>query len=212
MLLALIVLPWGVKRFPYKRQWSGLLAGLLLTYLLVLTPQVITIGSWFLEQPLPPDNGGSADVIVILGRGPDLRQERVNVAAQLWKVHRAPLLFASGKGDAQEIAQLLEQQGIPKAVIDGESCSRTTEENARFTAKRLQSRQIKRVILVTDPPHMLRSLLTFRSLGFAIIPHPNPIPRTLSNEKKGLLVFREYFGLIGYHLKGRFSARAAFSS
>jgi uncharacterized SAM-binding protein YcdF (DUF218 family) len=130
------------------------------------------------------------------------------VAAQLWKANRAPLLFASGQGDAEEIAQLLEQQGIPSAAIDGEPCSRTTEENARFTATQLRPRHIQRIILVTDPPHMLRSLLTFQSLGFETIPHPNPLPAALSIEKRGLLVFREYFGLLSYELKGRFSARS----
>lgn len=207
-LLALIALPWGVRRFPYRRQWSGFMTACLLVYLLIFTPKAIAIGNRFLVKQVPTDSGNIADAIVILGRGDDLRQERVNAAAQLWKEHRAPLLFASGKGDALEMAQLFKAQGIPQSAVDGEPCSRTTEENAQFTAEQLQPRHVQRIILVTDPPHMLRSLLTYESYGFKVIPHPNRLPATLSNEKKGLLVFREYFGLVSYEIKGRFSNRS----
>jgi len=54
---------------------------------------------------------------------------------------------------------------------------------------------------------MLRSLLTFRSLGFDVIPHANPLPPTLDGKKTGSLVFREYVGLISYGLWGRFLPR-----
>jgi uncharacterized SAM-binding protein YcdF (DUF218 family) len=209
LLFILIALPWGMKRFPYKRQWSGLITACWLIYLVAFTPKAVAVGNRFLVNQLPEDSGVSADAIVILGRGEDLRQERVNVAAQLWKERRAPLLFASGRGDALEIAQRLRDQGIPQRTIDGEPCSRTTAENAQFTAEQLRPLHVRRIILVTDPPHMLRALLTFQGLGFEIVPHPNPLPTTLSIEKRGLLVFREYFGLMSYELKGRFSTQSA---
>ena len=210
ILLIWIALPWGIKRIRHKRRWSGVAIGLLLTYWLMTSPSMIAVGNRFLVRNLPTDSGMSANAIVILGRGVELRQERVAVATQLWKAQRAPMIFASGMGDGAEIAQLLQAQGIPQAAIAEESCSRTTKENAQWIASKLQPQNVQRIILVTDPPHMLRSVLTFRGVGFEVIPHPNPFPNELSDRKKGLLVFREYLGLIGYKLQGRFDAKNTF--
>lgn len=212
VLFILIALPWGIKPIRHKPRWSAAAAGLLLIYLLALSPKAIVLGNRVLVRNLPPDNGQPADAIVVLGRGGDLRQERVNVAAQLWRAKRAPIVFASGRGDAEEIAERLQAQGIPQSAIDGEPCSRTTNENAQLTASSLKPRRVQRIILVTDPPHMLRSVLTFQGQGFDVIAHPNPFPRTLSEKKKGFLVFREYFGLVSYKLQGRFDAKNASSS
>ncbi|XHX80076.1 MAG: YdcF family protein [Stenomitos frigidus ULC029] len=206
-LVLLIVLPWLFRRLRWRRQISGLGAVLLVAYLLTLSPTMLKIGSRALTTFLPSDEGQSADAIVILGRGTEMRPQRVEVSAQLWEARRAPLLFATGWGDAQEIATMLEQKGIPAAAIDGEPCSRTTEENARFTAAMLQPRKVRHILLVTDPPHMLRSLLTFRSLGFEVTPHTNPLPQRLDIRKKAFLVFREYLGIVGYGLRGRFLPR-----
>lgn len=206
-LVLIIVLPWLFRRLRWRQQISGLGTALLVSYLLTLSPTVIKIGGRALITFLPSDGGTTADAIVILGRGTEMRPERVKVAAQLWEDHRAPLLFASGWGDAQEIARMLEQKGIPAAAIEGEPCSRTTEENARFTAAILQPKNVHHILLVTDPPHMLRSFLTFRSLGFDVTPHTNPLPNHLNARKKAYLVFREYLGIVGYGLRGRFLPR-----
>lgn len=212
VLFILIALPWGIKSIRHKRRWSIGTTGLLLIYLLIISPNAIALGNQGLVQNLPPDSGTTADAIVVLGRGAELRQDRVDVAARLWQAQRAPIVFASGLGDAGEIAQLLQAQGIPERAIDGEPCSRTTKENAQFTAAKLRPRQVQRIILVTDPPHMLRSVLTFQGQGFDVTPHLNPFPKALSTKKQGFLVFREYLGLVSYKLQGRFDAKnAAFS-
>lgn len=206
-LVLLIVVPWLFRRLRWRRHLSGLGTVLLVTYLLALSPTMLKISSRALITFVPSDAGQTADAIVILGRGKEMRPQRVGVSAQLWEARRAPLLFASGWGDAQEIATMLEQKGIPAEAIDGEPCSRTTEENARFTAAILQPRNVHHILLVTDPPHMLRSLLTFRSLGFDVTPHTNPLPQRLNARKKAFLVFREYLGIVGYGLQGRFLPR-----
>jgi len=206
-LVLIIVLPWLFRRLRWRRRISGLGTALLCLYLVTLSPTMMKIGSRALVSFLPSDSGIAADAIVVLGRGTEMRPERVDVSAQLWEASRAPLIFASGWGDAQEIAKMLEQKGIPATAVDGEPCSRTTEENARFTAAILQPKNVHRILLVTDPPHMLRSLLTFRSLGFEVIPHTNPLPDRLNATAKAYLVFREYLGIVGYGLRGRFLPR-----
>lgn len=209
ILFSIILLPWLVRPLRQKRQLSGLGIALLLSYGLLCSPFGIMMGNQILVGALPKDVGQPADAIVVLGRGREARLMRTQVAAELWQAKRAPLIFASGWGDAPPIAKLLNQKGLPPQAIDGEPCSRTTEENARFTAAILQPQGVKKILLVTDPPHMLRSLLTFRSLGFEVIPHPSPRPPQLNARKEAFLIVREYLGLVSYGVLGRFFPREA---
>lgn len=203
-LLALVFIPWMIPRLRWKRFWSGLGTMLLVIYFSATFPVTIAVAKKGLVAFIPPDPGTTVDAIVVLGRGGIFRNSRVDVAAELWKSHRAPLIFASGTGDGSEIIELLKTKGIPHEALKEEHCSRTTKENALFTASVLQPRGVKQILLVTDPPHMLRSLLTFRGLGFEVIPHPSPIPPGLAPSKKAMLMFYEYMGLVSYGLQGEF--------
>jgi uncharacterized SAM-binding protein YcdF (DUF218 family) len=177
---------------------------LLTTYWISTFPLTIAIAKKGLVAFVPPDPGTTTDAIVVLGRGEEFRKSRVKIAAELWQSHRAPLIFASGAGDGLEIVEQLKAEGVPEKALDEEHCSRTTQENALFTAMILQPRGVKQILLVTDPPHILRSLLTFRRLGFEVIPHLSPIPPKLTPPKTAMLMFYEYMGLVSYGLEGRF--------
>lgn len=203
-LAALIGLPWIMPRLRWNRQLSSMGIVLLVIYFTATFPLTIAVANKGLVEFLPADPGVSVDAIVVLGRGDALRESRVQVAADLWKNHRAPLIFASGRGDGFEILSLLKAEGIPNQALDEESCSQTTEENAQFTAQVLQPQGVKHILLVTDPPHLLRSLLTFRSLGFTVIPYSSPLPPNLAASRKAMIVFYEYMGLISYSLRGHF--------
>ncbi|MGB7381137.1 MAG: YdcF family protein [Rivularia sp. (in: cyanobacteria)] len=202
-LLFLIFLPWIIPRFRWKRLWSGFGTLLLVTYFSAQFPLTTAAANKGLVAFVPPDRGQTADAIVVLGRGEAFRNSRVEVAANLWESQRAPLIFASGSGDGSEIVNQLERIGIPSQALEEEHCSQTTKENALFTASVLQPQGIKKIILVTDPPHMLRSLLTFRNVGFEVIPHKSPAPH-LTQTRKAMMMFYEYMGLVKYGLKGEF--------
>lgn len=147
---------------------------------------------------LLPTDTGIADAIVILGRGEPFRQERVNVAAKLWQAKKAPLIFVSGRGDAIEIIKLIEKAGIPTKIVDGEHCSLTTKENAVFTSTILNSQVNKKILLITDPPHMWRSLFLFREQGFQVIPQTSTLPVSLDSEQRAFLALKESFLLLDY--------------
>jgi uncharacterized SAM-binding protein YcdF (DUF218 family) len=203
MIAARWVLPW--RRWRYRVSRLGM--GLFFSYFIIATPVTAHIGGRALAALIPPDSGQTADAIVILGRGTKFRPSRVRVAADLWQQGRAPEIFASGRGDAIQIGQMLKKEGIPTSAIDGEPCSATTNENAEFTAAILQPRGVRSIILITDSPHMMRSVLTFQSLGFKVIPHVSPIPNDLDENRATFLVFREWVGLIGYGAMGRYFSR-----
>jgi uncharacterized SAM-binding protein YcdF (DUF218 family) len=206
-LASLIVVPWLLRSWRWRMQarLTGIL--LVLLYMLAMSPLGGKVGATGLALLIPDDKGQSADAIVVLGRGERFRSSRVQTVTDLWKERRASLVFASGRGDAIEIGQMLEANGLPSASIEGEPCSTTTNENALFTAAFLKPRGTKRLVLVTDFPHMARSLLTFRSLGFEVIPYVSPMPADYSQRGQRLLVVREWIGLISYGLMGRYFAR-----
>ncbi|MBD2260237.1 YdcF family protein [Pseudanabaena sp. FACHB-2040] len=208
VLLAFTGLPWLLRAERWKRPVSRIGLTLTLIYLVLFSPTIAKIGSRFLMVGVPQDPGQPADAIVVLGRGTPLRPSRVDVATELWQQERAPLIFTSGRGDAIEIAQKLKSKGVPAQALDGEPCSSTTEENAEFTAALLRPQGVQRIVLVTDPPHMLRSQLTFQSFGFKVTPHISPLPGDLENRGNQVLVLREWAGLIAYGLMGRYFARS----
>ncbi|MGB3669693.1 MAG: YdcF family protein [Phormidesmis sp.] len=215
-MMVLIGLLWAIAhrylsgrlRKRYLRLWG---LGLLLSGLVLVSPLPPALGSWLLVSFIPPDSGEIAQVIVMLGRGSTENVIRAQAGADLWRSHRAPLIFSSGQMDAQEMARLLQQkEQVPKAVIVQERCSSTTEENAKFTAAILRSRGLQKIILVTDPLHMLRSLLTFKSFGFEIIAHPVPLAEDIRPNysqfpnHSQFLAFRESLGIVSYALMGRY--------
>ncbi|MBD3884440.1 YdcF family protein [Phormidium tenue FACHB-886] len=179
-----------------------------LIYLIALFPPTVAFAEKVLIKQIPRDTGTSADAVVILGRGDALTPSRVEVAAKLWQEHRAPLVFASGIWDAPKMIQRLHAKGIPDQALDGEGCSRTTYENAKFTAEILKPLGIKRILLVTDAPHMLRSRLTFQKFGFTVIPIASASQDSLDRSDRAKLVLHEYAGLVMYSLKGRLTAPA----
>ncbi|MGF1535028.1 MAG: YdcF family protein [Elainellaceae cyanobacterium] len=207
MLLTLAGLPWLIK-LPFKRLVSGLCFSLLALYFFAASPLTIPLGMRGLTALTSASTGDiQADAIVVLGRGRQLQNARINAAYALWENGAAPRIFVSGRGDAPELIQKLRAKGVPEGAVDGEPCSSTTEENTQYTANILQPQGVTRIVLVTDQAHMPRSLLTFRSLGFDAVPYATPLPKTLSQAQTKFLIAREYLGLASYGALGRFSPR-----
>lgn len=130
---------------------------------------------------LVPDTNGRADAIVVMGAGvvgpctPNLNgMRRVLLAARLWKQGRAPLLFFTGGrapegcATAESMARTALELGVPESRIVEETRSRSTHENARFSAPLLRERGIRRLLVVTDRLHMRRASAAFEAMGFPV--------------------------------------------
>lgn len=207
IILLLISIVWLTSSRRRQRRFVLPIAVITVMFVVIL-PLGINLGLWGLASLVPPDSGELADEIVVLGRGNYLRASRIAEAWNLWRSNRAPEIFASGMSDARLMVRELEDMGIPEQRLSGEECSQTTQENALFTSAFLGDRGVKKIVLLTDSAHMLRSLLTFRSFGFQVIPHPTPeIARYRLYHKLGDLL-RESVGLIKYALTGQFSPRS----
>jgi uncharacterized SAM-binding protein YcdF (DUF218 family) len=66
----------------------------------------------------------------------------------------------------------LEQEGVPPSKIWTEEQSRSTYENALYSAKLLHGSGIHRIALVMEADSMLRAELCFRKQGLEVTPAP----------------------------------------
>jgi uncharacterized SAM-binding protein YcdF (DUF218 family) len=202
-LLCLFGIYWMIRHTQWKRRFNRRKIGLWLLGFSVAFLVMLFVTDKVLLLFLPKNLTTGADAIVILGRGPLFNEPRVERAVERWQAKPTPMIFVSGRGDAFEIIKRLEAKGIPKTVLDGENCSVTTQENAVFTAAILQLRGIRRIILITDWPHMWRSLLVFRAYGFEVAAQTSEIPYYAGGLRaRFFLRIREYMALVNYGLRG----------
>jgi uncharacterized SAM-binding protein YcdF (DUF218 family) len=131
-----------------------------------------------------------APAMVVLGGGihpsrsavtpPNLESsaDRVWYAARLYHAGKAPLLLLSGgsatsvETEAYAMREFLRNLGVPDSALLLEGRSRTTRENAIYSAELLRSRGIRRVLLVTSALHMHRAKKLFERQGIAVEPAP----------------------------------------
>jgi uncharacterized SAM-binding protein YcdF (DUF218 family) len=127
-----------------------------------------------------------AEVIVVLGHpaNPDgspsqAMQEQVALAAALYWYGLAPALLFTGGAvhnqhvEAQVMAGLAAQQGVPASVIVTEMQARDTFENVRYCRAIMQARGWRDAIVVTTPYHVRRASYIFRLAG---LPHQMAYP------------------------------------
>jgi uncharacterized SAM-binding protein YcdF (DUF218 family) len=121
---------------------------------------LVAVVAWFYpEKFLCVDSGPvSAEVLVVLGGGVHERPVR---AAELFQQHAAPRILLTGAGDDGINLSILRKKGVPLGVIERESDSLTTCENALFSIQRLRAQHVRSVILVTTWYHARRALKTF---------------------------------------------------
>ena len=178
----------------------------------------------------------SADAIVVLGGGvrsalparfayPDLlpAADRVWHAARIFRAGKAPRVLVSGgnlpwlgerQPEADAIRELLIELGVTPDAIMLERNSRSTRENARYSAELLAGLGLKQVLLVTSALHMPRASATFQAVGIEVIPAPTDfraVPeqqhllRWLPDAQALLdssLAIKEYLGLWVYRWRG----------
>jgi uncharacterized SAM-binding protein YcdF (DUF218 family)/lysophospholipase L1-like esterase len=147
-----------------------------------------TIPDRILAPLLLQDSSASADAIVVLGGGIigdcvlNLNSVRRAVrGARLFKEGRAPVLVLTGgmAGGACPVADgmhdLIRELGVPSEHILVERQSRSTWENAVMTAPLLRTRNLQRILLVTDRLHMRRASGVFARQGFIVEPSAVPV-------------------------------------
>lgn len=116
-----------------------------------------------LGAPLRPGGGMSA-----------ILEERVRAGVSLWQRGGAPLLCVTGGGppgrvEADAMAARALALGVDADALRVERRSRSTEENARFTAAMLAGDGCRTVWIVSQPFHLARARYLFRRAGLAAL-------------------------------------------
>jgi len=114
-----------------------------------------------------------------------------------------------------EARKLLVDLGVDPARVTLEDKSRSTDENARFTARLVHPEPSQRWLLVTSAYHTTRSIGVFEKAGFNVIPFPVAY-RTLGSQNgltwdfdpaRNFRIFevatKEWIGLAAYWATGR---------
>ena len=184
----LVISAWGFAR--RKRAW--LAAGLAGMFLAAWPPV-----AWLAAQPLearystavPTMQDAQAIVVLAAGimkdkpglPGPTPKENtylRCRYGAWLWKKSNGlPVLVCGGPiphppPAALAMRRMMIELGVPEALVWTEERSTSTYENAKFGADILRARGVRRVVLVTEAYHALRSERCFRKQGIEVISAP----------------------------------------
>ena len=235
ILLLLLVLAWWFRRSRPR------LAGVCFAlgaggFWLMSLPVVVQWGAKALERepPLAREEWATlaqrADAIIVLGAGRErgdlawgadqptgIALERERYAARLAKASGLPILTSGGlhygtpPSEARLMADSL-RDDFGVTVRWQEERSRTTWENAQFSAEVLLPEGVKRVVVVTQAWHMPRAVWSFQKAGFEVVAAPmgflgvdnaRPlagwVPEFKSVWQSGMLL-NEAAGQIGYSL------------
>jgi uncharacterized SAM-binding protein YcdF (DUF218 family) len=145
-----------------------------------------------LESEIPDDIGfGNAEAIVVLGAdvragdgaAPDrlglLSLERLIFAAEAYRRFHLPVAVSGGQlaGTQTSVAELMKtalEESFAVPVAWSEDRSRTTYENALYSAGLLKAQHIRTVILITQAPVLPRAIWSFERMGLHAVPWPAP--------------------------------------
>ncbi len=205
LFLPLVVAACALLAWQLHLHRSATLALLVLSPLAfstIYSPAATSLLSAWLQSQLPAPVPAAAGlpVVVLVGRGPDIAAASTAVAAPLLRQGQALAAYVSG--DQRSTAELLQQLGVAPARIAGDSCARTTWENATLTAAWLQQHHPGApVLLITDPWQLPRAAHAFQLQGLRVQPlaaEPS-LPATARNR----LALRETAATLLYRLQGR---------
>lgn len=195
LFIVLIVLAWWLRARRPRLAIFFLVAGVGGLWAMS-SPAIVERTARLIEtEPVLPQDQWTtlkddADAIVILGAGRErgdpaygedqpslLAAQRISYAAALAKASGLPILatgglhYGSPPSEAAMAAKMLSEQfGVQ--VRWQETESRTTWENAQYTANILRSENKRRVVLVTQAWHMARARWCFEQFGFEVVTAP----------------------------------------
>jgi len=160
------------------------------------------------------DSAGSADAIIVLGaaqysgRPSRVLSARLDHALDLWAHNRAPRIVLTGGRRAGDLLseasagrRYVVRRGVPSTAVLLESFGRTSLASMHGAAVVLHSQEQKlpphpRVLLVSDPFHMLRVDLLARLHGLVPLPSPTRTSPISANRSVALeYIVRESFAI-----------------
>ncbi len=196
-------------RYPLKKRWLALtLLGLISMFLVVFGYSALSIYLYGSNTSKVP-----ADAAIVLGaaawgdKPSPVFRERINHGINLYKRNDIQqLIFTGGQGESSEPAEAIVAkryaiaQGVDAADILTETQSRTTRQNLYYASQVATTHQLRRILIISDPLHMKRSVLMARDLGMDAYPSPTPTTRYRSFKSQMSFLARETYFYFVYQL------------
>jgi uncharacterized SAM-binding protein YcdF (DUF218 family) len=155
----------------------------------------------------------TADAAIILGasvwddRPSPVFQERINHGIWLYKNgYIKYLIFTGGTGKNSNISEAFVamnyaiNNSVPIEKIFIEETSKITFENIFYAKNIIESNNFNKIIIVSDPLHMKRSITMAKDLNLNVYSSPTPTTRYISLNVKLKFLFYELFFYILYKI------------
>ncbi len=108
------------------------------------------------------------------GRPSGTLRARVMHAAQLYLAGKVRLVIPTGgvgeypPSEAEVMARILRRAGVPEKAILPEGKARNTRESAQYVGAMADERELRSLVIVTDPLHCVRTVGAFRAEGLSV--------------------------------------------
>jgi uncharacterized SAM-binding protein YcdF (DUF218 family) len=179
-------------------------------------PGLVTLASGIevLRYAAMSDNG-PADAAIVLGAavpttGPSpVYVERINHAVELYRSGAVKyLIMTGGKGLGERVAEA--DAGREKAIADGvpaeailtETQSRDTRGNLANAKPIVTAHGFDKVLIVSDPLHMMRAMQMAAEAGLDAAPSPTPTTRFRTLKSQLPMLIKETYFNLHYRILG----------
>lgn len=171
----------------------------------------LAVVAWWIASYTPAAAPTQADAVIVLGaaawgnKPSPVFRERIRHAVDLYRSGDIRYLIFTGgsphpdypsEGDVGRLYAL--KQGVPDDAIVSEERSHSTWENLEYAQKFFASRDIRTVIIVSDPLHLRRAMLIAEEQGIDAYASPTPSSRFQTVETKARLLWHETWLLLAY--------------
>jgi uncharacterized SAM-binding protein YcdF (DUF218 family) len=193
------------------RRW---LTGLLVTILLLPIAISVVFGAAVLRYAGMSDDG-PADAAIVLGAavrttGPSpVYVERINHAIELYRSGAVKyIIMTGGKGLGERVTEADAGRdqaiaaGIPADAVLTETRSRDTRENLVNVQPIVAAHHIGRVLIVSDPLHMMRAMQMANDIGLDAAPSPTPTTRYRTLVSQIPMLIKETYFNMHYRILG----------
>lgn len=212
-----------IRNSFFRAAYRSFIKGSAIALALILIIMAFPIGGYMTKPLILPQSTEKAEAAVVLASGVTLSGEpglslyqRVIQGVKLLKTGQAKHLYISTGFSSinkfteyNAVASLSEILDIPKnkiTILKSNEIT-TTATEAKYIKKYLEAKGINKILLTTSNAHIYRSYLTFKKLGFQVLPAPCHTKETTVYAAENLSLFRaaihEWVGLAWYWLKGR---------
>ncbi len=202
-------------------RWTSLLLivpGFLILWLATLTIEIATYST--------VRDDGPADAAIVLGAAAwngqpsPVFEERIKHAIDLYQAGRvSAIIFTGGVGEGESMAEAIAasryaiERGVSPHHIYCETASHFTHENLLGAKAIVTQQRFDRVLIVSDPLHMRRSVTMARDFGLNAFSSPTPTSRyTTLTSQLGLLSSEVWYYALYLVSRSRMSTEANYAA